>query len=100
MAGAVGIAAGVRDGTTKSPVLCGRRGCENVIAIETGSDHILAKDVDERVGLSHRRNIVEVQRIDVSEVLEHVAELTSRELDLGGRQVEPSQPCHFGDNLC
>ena len=45
----------------------------------------------QRVRLGHRLDVVEVERVDVGEVLEHVAELRRRALDLLGGQLEPGQ---------
>lgn len=77
-----------------------RRRRENFVALQTRSDHILAKYIDERVRLSHRRNVVESQGIDVGEVFEHVAELAGRAPDFLRREIESGQAGHFGDNLC
>ncbi len=45
-------------------------------------------------------DVVELQRVDVGEVLEHAVELCCRALDLVGREVEPGQPGDLGDGLC
>ena len=74
--------------------------CKDLVTVEAGDDDILAKDVLEWVRLSHRGDIVELQRIDVCEVLEHVGQLSGGALDLSGSEVESSQPGHLGDHLC
>ena len=44
-------------------------------------------------------DVDEVERVDVGEVVEHVAELRRRPLDLVGGQVEPGEAGDLGDDL-
>ena len=61
----------------------GRRG-EHLVAVEAGALDVVAQHVGERVRLGHRLDVGEVERVDVGEVVEHVAELDGRRVELVG----------------
>ena len=81
-------------GTRKRPSTASGRGGEHLVAVEAGLDDVVAQHVAQRVRLRHRLDGGEVELVDVGEVLEHVAELGRRAVDLVVGQRQPGQPGH------
>jgi hypothetical protein len=66
------------------------------VAVQRGTDGIVAEDVLQRQGLRHRDHVVEVQRVDVPEVVEHGRQLLGVAGQLLVGQLQASQAGDVG----
>ena len=79
-------------GTRKRPSTASGAAASTSSRSRPGCDDVVAQHVAQRVRLRHRRDVVEVELVDVGEVVEHVAELGRRAGDLVVGQRQPGQP--------
>ena len=76
----------------------GGRG-EHLVAVEAVHLDVVAHHVGDRRGVRHRLDAVEVERVDVGEVVEHVAELVGRLVEFVVAQRQPSELGHLRHGL-
>ena len=79
--------------------LGGRRGGEHLVAIEAVEFEVLAHHVGDRRRMGHRLDAVEIERVDVVEMVEHVAQLGGRQLQFLGVQRQTSELGDLGHGL-
>lgn len=68
---------------------------EDLVAIESGADHVIAHHVHEVRGVVHRLDVVEIERIDLGEVVEHGTEPTRRLGEFVVAECESGQLGHL-----
>src|SRR6056297_3556766 len=85
--------------SSTSSALGRRSRSEHLVAVEAVHLDVLAHHVGDGRGMGHRLDIVEIERIDVGEVVEHGAQLVGRLVELVVAQRQPRELGHLGDSL-